>query len=393
MFLDFFLKLKKSKIPVSLNEFLIFLSALKLDAIQFDVNKFYYLARCSLVKDEKFFDKFDEVFSEYFKSAKKIELEDILKILNIPKSWLNEIVKKNFSTEEIKKIKTLGSFEKLIETLKKRLKDQKRRHIGGNKWIGTSGSSPFGAYGYNSEGIRIGQKFSNHNKAVKVWDKRMFKDFDNSKQLNNRGFKVALKSLRKWARTGIEDELDIEQTIKDTAKYGYLDIKTKKEKENSIKVLLFLDVGGSMDEYVEIVERLFSAAKNVFKNLKYFYFHNCLYEGVWHNNVRRWDQRFSTYEILRTYGNDYKCIFVGDASMSPYEIVMPGGGNEHYNNESGKVWLERAIKKWSSHLWINPTAQEDWDYSESICIIKNIFQDRMVPLSIKGIEDGIKILS
>ncbi len=393
MFLDFFLKLKNSKIPVSLNEFLTFLNTLKFDLIHYDTNKFYYLARASLIKDEKFFDKFDIVFGEYFKSIEKIELDDVLQSLNVPQKWLQKLIEKHFSDEEIRQIKSLGGFEKLIETLKERLKEQKRRHQGGNKWIGTSGSSPFGAYGYNPEGIRIGQDTRRYGKAIKVWDKRVFKDFDDHNELNNRGFQVALKRLRQWARTGIEEELDIEQTIKESAKKGYLDLKTRKERENSIKILLFLDVGGSMDEHIMQIERLFSAAKNVFKNLKYFYFHNCLYEGVWKDNLRRWEERFSTNEIIRKYGKEYKCIFVGDASMSPYEIMMPGGGNEHFNDEPGKVWLERAINQWPSNIWINPNSPNNWEYSQSTMMIKEIFQDRMVPLSIKGIEEGTKILT
>jgi len=281
----------------------------------------------------------------------------------------------------------------LMETLKKRLEEQKKRHQGGNKWIGTSGTSPFGAYGYNPEGVRIGQESSRYRKAIKVWDKRVFKDFDDRRELDSRGFQVSLKRLRQWARTGINDEFDIEETIKDTAKNGYLDIKTKKERENSIKIILFLDVGGSMDDHVRKIESLFSAAKNVFKNLNYFYFHNCLYEGVWKNNSRRWEERFLTTEIFRTYGKEYKCIFVGDAAMSPYEIMIPGGGNEHYNEEPGNVWLERAINQWPSNLWINPIPEDQWDLSQSTSLIKEIFQNRMVPLTVEGIEKGTKILS
>ncbi len=393
MFLDFFLKLKNSKIPVSLNEFLIFLKALEFNFVQYDINKFYYLARTCLIKDEKLIDKFDVIFAEYFKSLERVEIEDVLKFLNVPKEWLFKLFEKQLSREEINKIKSLGNFEKLIETLKKRLKEQKNRHQGGNKWIGTSGTSAFGSYGYNPEGIRIGQHESRYRKAVKVWDKRIFKDLDDNQALDNRGFQVALKRLRQWARTGIEEEFDIEETIKDTAKNGYLDIKTRKERENNIKILLFLDIGGSMDDHVQKVERLFNAAKNVFKNLNHFYFHNCLYEGVWKNNIRRWEERISTTEIMRTYGKEYKCIFVGDAAMSPYEILTPGGGNEHFNKETGRVWLERAINKWPSNLWINPNSKKYWDSTYSTCIIKEIFNQRMVTLSIKGIEEGTKILS
>ncbi len=393
MFLEFFIKLRDSKIPVSLNEFMTFLSALKLDFVEYDINKFYYLARTCLVKDERLLDKFDIIFAEYFKSIEKIELNDVLKFLNIPKYWVEKLFDKYFSADEIKKIKSLGGFENLIKTLKKRLEEQKRRHQGGSKWIGTLGTSPFGAYGYNPEGIRIGQKESIHRKAVKVWDKRTFKDFDDSRKLDNRGFQVALKRLRNWARTGIDEELDLDNTIRDTAKNGYLDIKTQKKKENSIKVLLFLDVGGSMDDHIIQVERLFSAAKNVFKNLNYYYFHNCLYEFVWKDNSRRWDERFSTSEIFRTYNKEYKCIFVGDASMSPYEIVMPGGANEYFNEETGKVWLQRAIEQWPSSIWINPMSEDIWNETQSVGLIKDIFKNRMVPLSVKGIDLGTKILT
>ncbi len=393
MFLNFFLRLKQSKIPVSLNEFLSFLNTLNLDLVQYDINNFYYLARTSLIKDEKLIDKFDLVFGEYFKSIENIEFDDVFKNLNIPNKWLQKLFEKYFSDDEMRQIKSQGGFEKLIETLKKRLKEQKKRHQGGNKWIGTSGSSPFGAYGYNPEGIRIGQDKRRHGRAVKVWDKRVFKDFDESYELNNRGFQVALKRLRQWARTGINEELDIDETIKNSARKGYLDLKTKKERENSIKVLLFLDVGGSMDEHVKQIESLFTAAKNVFKNLTYFYFHNCLYEGVWKQNNRRWEDRFSTNEIIRTYGKEYKCIFVGDASMSPYEIMIPGGGNEHFNEEPGKYWLQRALDQWSSNIWINPVPKRNWKYTQSTIMIKEIFQDRMVPLTIEGIQEGTKLLT
>ena len=387
------MKLKYSKIPVSLNEFLAFLEALELNLVQFDINKFYFLTRTCLIKDEKFIDKFDVIFGEYFQSIEKVEIEDILKFLNLPNDWLQKLFDKKFSSEEIKKIKSLGDFDKLIEALKKRLMEQKNRHQGGNKWIGTLGTSPFGSYGYNPEGIRMGQHKSIHRKAVKVWDKRLFKDFDDTQTLDNRGFQVALKKLRQWARTGSQEEFHLEETIKETAKNGYLDIKTRKERENSIKILLFLDVGGSMDDHILKVERLFNAAKNVFKNLNYFYFHNCLYEGVWKSNSRRWEERFSTEQIMRTYGTEYKCIFVGDAAMSPYEILMQGGGNEHFNDETGKAWLERAINQWPSNLWINPNPEEYWEANHSTSIIKEIFNKRMVPLSVKGIKEGTKILT
>ncbi len=393
MFLDFFFKLKNAKIPVSLNEFLNLLNALDNQIISYDVNAFYYLARTCLIKDEKLFDRFDLVFGEYFKSIERIELEDVMSSMDIPDDWIKQMFNRYFTEDEINRIKSQGGIEKLLKTLKQRLTDQKKRHQGGNKWIGTSGTSPFGAYGYNPEGIRIGQDKRRHGKAIKVWDKRIFKDFDNTKEFNNRSFKVALKKLRQWARTGINQELDIEETISDTAKNGILNIKTKKERENSIKVLLFLDVGGSMDSHIEQVEQLFSAASNVFKNLQYFYFHNCLYEGIWKKNNRRWNERLSTYDVMRTYGKEFKCIFVGDATMSPYEIVIPGGGNEHFNDEPGRVWLERAITQWPSYIWINPVIEKYWEYSESTMIIKGIFQNRMVPLTLDGIDKATRILA
>ena len=393
MFLIFFLKLKDARIPVSLNEFLTFIQALSLNFIQYDMNKFYYLARASLVKDERLIDRFDLVFSQYFKGIESIELDDILKSVDVPKEWLQKLLDKNFSKEEMDEIKTLGGFDKLIETLKQRLQEQEKRHQGGSKWIGTAGKSPFGAYGYNPEGIRIGQHARGQGKAVKVWDKRNFRDFDDNRELDTRGLQVALKRLRQWARTGADEELDIDKTIEQTAKNGYLDIKTRNERENTIKIILFLDVGGSMDDYINKVENLFSAAKNVFKNLNFFYFHNCLYEGVWKDNSRRWKEQFSTLEIFRTYGKEYKCIFVGDASMSPYEILIPGGANEYFNQESGQAWLERAITQWPSNLWINPILEEHWNYSQSTNIIKDIFSNRMVPLSLKGIDEGTRLLS
>ena len=393
MFLDFFFKLKDARIPVTLSEFFTFLDTVKLDFIQYNTENFYYMARASLVKDERLIDRFDVVFGEYFKGVENIKLEDVLEHANVPKEWLQKMLDKHFTKEEIEEIKSLGGFDELMKTLEQRLKEQKKRHQGGNKWIGTAGKSPFGAYGYNPEGIRIGQHARGQGKAVKVWDKRVFRDFDDTRELDTRGMQVALKRLRQWARTGIDEELDIDDTISHTAKNGYLDIKTRKERENAIKILLFLDVGGSMDDYIKQVENLFSAAKNVFKNLNFFYFHNCLYEGVWKSNVRRWKEQYSTAEIFRTYSKEYKCIFVGDASMSPYEILVEGGGNEHFNQETGQVWLQRAITQWPSNVWINPTKEEHWNYSQSTNIIKEIFSNRMVPLSIKGIEEATKILS
>ena len=286
--------------------------------------------------------------------------EEVFKKIEIPHEWIKKLAEKTLSKEEMEKISSLGSFEKLMETLKKRLAEQKDRHQGGNKWVGTAGTSPFGAYGYNPEGIRIGQHESRHKRAVKVWDKRDFKNFDSDIELGTRGMKVALKRLRKWARDGADEELDLENTISSSAKSGFIDVRTRPERRNSIKVIIFFDVGGSMDAYIRQVEELFSAARTAFKHLEYYYFHNCLYEGVWKNNHRRWTEQTPTTEVMNTYGKDYRCIFVGDASMSPYEIEYPGGANEHYNAESGRTWLERAITKWPNYLWINPTTKDHW---------------------------------
>ncbi len=392
MFLNFFIELRNVKIPVSLREYLSLLDCLDKNVISFKVESFYYLSRASLIKNEKHIDRFDLVFSKVFKGIEDISLEDLLNKVDIPKEWVKKLSEKLLTPEEMEEIKSLGGFDKLMETLKKRLSEQEKRHQGGNKWIGTAGTSPFGAYGYNPEGIRIGQDKSRHKKAIKVWDKREFKDLDDKSELGSRAMKIALKRLRQWARTGLQEEIDIDSTIKSTAKNGYLDIKTQKEKNNSIKVLLFLDVGGSMDPYVKKVEELFSASRSVFKNLEYFYFHNCLYEGVWKNNRRRWNEQIPTFEVLNTYGKEYKCIFVGDASMSPYEILFPGGANEHFNKIAGKDWLFKAISQWESHMWINPVPKKYWDYTQTIKMVSDIFSGKMVPLTLSGLDKGMKQL-
>ncbi|MEC8574926.1 MAG: VWA domain-containing protein, partial [Pseudomonadota bacterium] len=306
---------------------------------------------------------------------------------------IRKMAEKHLSEEERREIEALGGFDKLMETLKERLKEQEGRHQGGSKWIGTAGTSPFGAYGYNPEGVRIGQKESRHQRAVKVWDKREFKNLDGDVELGTRNIKVALKRLRRWVREGAAEELDLSGTIRATAEHGYLDVKTRPERHNAVKVLLFLDVGGSMDPHIKVVEELFSAARSEFKHLEYFYFHNCLYEGVWRDNRRRWDAQTPTHEVLRTYGPDYKCIFVGDASMSPYEIAYPGGANEHWNKEAGQVWLERARAQWSSNLWINPVPEAYWGHTHSIQMIREIFNDQMVPMTLAGLERGMRELT
>jgi len=303
------------------------------------------------------------------------------------------MAEKHLTDEEKREIEAMGGFDKLMETLQERLREQQGRHQGGNKWIGTAGTSPFGAYGYNPEGVRIGQKESRHRRAVKVWDKREFRNLDDNIELGTRNIKVALKRLRKWARDGAREELDLDGTIRATAEHGYLDVKTRPERRNAVKLLLFFDVGGSMDMHIRVVEELFSAARSEFKHLEHYYFHNCLYEGVWRDNRRRWDKQTSTWDVLNTYGSDYKCIFVGDASMSPYEIAYPGGANEHWNTESGQAWLERARVQWPDHLWINPVPERHWQYTQSIGMIQQIFENRMVPMTLEGIDRGMRELS
>ncbi|WP_171174195.1 VWA domain-containing protein [Ruegeria sp. HKCCD8929] len=393
MFLPFFENLRKAGIPVSLREYLTFLEAMKQGLATYDVEAFYYLARVSMVKDERNIDKFDRAFAASFKGLEEISFQQVMEAVDIPGDWLEKMAEKHLSPEEMAEIEALGGFDKLMETLRERLKEQQGRHQGGNKWIGTAGTSPFGAYGYNPEGVRIGQKESRHQRAVKVWDKREFRNLDDTVELGTRNIKVALKRLRRWAREGAAEELDLDGTIRATAEHGYLDVKTRPERHNAVKVLLFLDVGGSMDPHIKVVEELFSAARAEFKHLEYYYFHNCLYEGVWRDNRRRWDQQTPTHEVLRTYGPDYKCIFVGDASMSPYEIAYPGGANEHWNQEAGQVWLQRARAQWTSNLWINPVPEKYWDYTHSIGMIREIFEDAMVPMTLAGLEQGMRALT
>ncbi len=393
MFQPFFENLRAAAVPVSLREYLAFLEGLKAGLATYDVEAFYYLARAVMVKDERNLDKFDRAFAVTFEGLDQIPASAVMEAVDIPEDWLRKMAEKHLSAEERAEIEALGGFDKLMETLKERLKEQQGRHQGGNKWIGTAGTSPFGAYGYNPEGVRIGQKESRHQRAVKVWDKREFKNLDGDVELGTRNIKVALKRLRRWVREGAREELDLDGTIRATAENGYLDVKTRPERHNAAKVLLFLDVGGSMDPHIKLVEELFSAARSEFKHLEYYYFHNCLYEGVWRDNRRRWDAQTPTHEVLRTYGPDYKCIFVGDASMSPYEIAYPGGANEHWNKEAGQVWLERAREQWISHLWINPVPEKYWEYTHSIQMIREIFEDRMVPMTLDGLERGMRELT
>ena len=393
MFLPFFESLRKEGVPVSLREYLTFLEGMGTGLVTYDIDGFYYLARTAMVKDERNLDKFDRAFATAFKGIEGISLSDVLEAVNIPGDWLEKMAEKHLTPEEMAEIKSLGGFDKLMETLKQRLAEQEGRHQGGSKWIGTAGTSPFGAHGYNPEGVRIGQDKSRHQRAVKVWDKREFRNLDGDVELGTRNIKVALKRLRRWARDGAEEELDLDGTIRATAEHGYLDVVTRPEKRNAVKVLLFLDIGGSMDPHIKVVEELFSAARTEFKHLEYYYFHNCLYEGVWRDNRRRWDAQTPTWEVLRTYGSDYKCIFVGDASMSPYEIAYPGGANEHWNAETGQVWLQRAREQWPSNMWINPVPEKYWGYTHSIGMIREIFEERMVPMTLKGIEEGMRQLT
>ena len=392
MFLPFFDALRRTGVPVSLREYLAFLEAMRADLVTYDVDGFYYLARAAMVKDERNLDKCDRAFAEAFAGLEHLSVAEMLEQAEIPRDWLEKMAEKHLSEAEKAEIEAMGGFDKLMETLRERLKDQEKRHQGGSKWIGTAGTSPFGAYGYNPEGVRIGQDESRHRRAVKVWDKREFRNLDDSVELGTRNIKLALKRLRQWARDGAHEELDLDGTIRSTAEQGYLDVKTRPERRNAVKVLLFLDVGGSMDPHIRVVEELFSAARAEFKHLEYYYFHNCLYEGVWRDNRRRWDEVTPTWEVLHTYGSDYKCIFVGDASMSPYEIAFPGGANEHWNAEAGQVWLERARDQWPDNLWINPVPERHWRYTQSIQMIREIFADRMVPMTLEGLERGMREL-
>ena len=392
MFLPLFTNLRQAKMPVTLREYLDFLTAVRSGMVLYDIEGFYYLARASLVKDERNLDKFDRVFAATFKGMEELSVEDVINAVDLPEDWLRKMAEKSLSAEEMAEIEALGGFEKLMETLKKRLEEQKGRHQGGSKWIGTAGTSPFGAYGYNPEGVRVGQQEGRHGKAVKVWDKREFRNLDDTVELGTRNIKVALKRLRRWAREGADDELDLGGTIRSTAEHGYLDIQTRPERRNAVKVLLFLDVGGSMDPHIKLVEELFSAAKTEFKHLEYFYFHNCLYEGVWKDNRRRWSEQTATWDLLHKYGPDFKCIFVGDASMSPYEIAYPGGANEHWNAEAGSVWLSRVAETWKHHIWINPIPETHWQYTHSIQMIRELFGERMYPMTLKGIEEGMRDL-
>ena len=390
MFVNFFHELKSAGMPVSLREYLTLLEAMDADVIDREVEDFYYLSRSALVKDEKNLDKFDQVFGHVFKGLESLGEGDVSEI---PEDWLKALTEKFLTEEEKAEIEALGGWEKIMEELKKRLEEQEKRHEGGNKMIGTAGTSPFGAEGYNPEGVRIGQKEGRHGKAVKVWDKREYKNLDDSVELGTRNIKVALRRLRKWAREGAAEELDLDHTIKSTADKGYLDIQLIPERRNTIKTLLFFDVGGSMDPHIKVCEELFSAARTEFKNMEYFYFHNCLYEDVWKDNRRRHNEKMSTWDVLHKYPSDYKVIIVGDASMSPYEITYAGGSVEHWNEEPGGVWLERLQQVYENVVWLNPVAERHWEYTPSIEIMRQIVGDRMFPLTLDGLDRAMRELS
>ncbi|MCB1505952.1 MAG: VWA domain-containing protein [Hyphomicrobiaceae bacterium] len=389
MFVTFFHELKAAKIPVTLREYLTLMEALQADLAGRRVEDFYYLARAALIKDERHLDRFDQVFAHAFKG---LELMSDAAEAQIPQEWLRAVSQLHLTDEEKAKIEALGGWDKIMEELQKRLAEQKGRHSGGNKWIGTAGTSPYGAYGYNPAGIRIGQKESRHQRAIKVWDKREFKDLDDQVEIGTRNIKVALRKLRQFARTGAHDELDLDQTIRSSAHKGYIDIKMRPERRNAIKVLMFFDVGGSMDWHIKGVEELFSAARSEFKHLEYYYFHNCLYEGVWRDNQRRWNEKTPTWEVLHTYPSDYKVIFVGDASMSPYEITHAGGAVEHTNSESGATWLTRVTAIYPHTVWLNPVPDAHWDWTHSIGLIKRLMANRMYPLTLDGLDRAIREL-
>ena len=390
MFIDFFHELRKSKIPVSLKEYLMLLEGMDKQVIDNNVEDFYFLSRAALVKDERNLDKFDRVFGEVFKGLEILGDGDVAQI---PDEWLQALTEKFLTEEEKQMIESLGGWEKIMEELQKRLEEQEKRHEGGNKMIGTAGTSPFGAYGYNPEGVRIGQKEGRHGKAVKVWDKREYKNLDDEVELGTRNIKVALRRLRKFAREGAPTELDLPDTIRSTSHQGYLDIKMVPERRNKIKVLLFFDIGGSMDAHIRTCEELFSAARTEFKHMEYFYFHNCLYEDVWKDNRRRHTEKMPTWDVLHKFPHDYKVVFVGDATMSPYEITYPGGSVEHWNEEAGGLWMERLLNIYESAVWLNPVPERHWEYTPSIQIIQQIMGDRMFPLTLQGLDGAMRELS
>ena len=389
MLIDFFLHLKAAKLPVSTKEFLTLLEALQKHVAGHSIDDFYYVSRACLVKDESNYDKFDRAFGEYFKGVEKISgLE-----AEIPEEWLRFLAKKHLTPEEKAKLQALG-WDKLMEEFKKRLQEQKERHAGGSKWIGTGGSSPFGAHGYHPEGIRIGPESAGNRTAIKVWEQREYRNLDDAVELGTRNIKVALRRLRRFAREGAPEELDLDGTISATAKNaGWLDLLMRPERHNKVKVLLFLDIGGSMDDHIKLCEELFSAARSEFKHLEHFYFHNCVYDHVWRDNHRRHSERFALWDVLHKYGPDYKLILVGDATMSPYEIMQPGGSIEYMNEESGAAWLRRLLDAYPKAAWLNPEPERLWPYRHSISLINDIMGRRMFPLTLEGLERAMRLLT
>ena len=389
MLLNFLEELRAGGIKASMKEHLLLLEALDQQVIEMTPEEFYYLSRAIYVKDESLLDRFDQVFAKVFKGVMTEYGETEA---DIPAEWLRAVTEKFLTPEEMEQIKSLGSWDEIMETLKKRLEEQHDRHQGGNKWIGTGGTSPFGNSGYNPEGIRIGGE-SKHKRAIKVWEKREFQNLDSTKELGTRNIKVALRRLRRFAREGAADELDLDATIRGTARQGWLDIQMRPERHNAVKLLLFLDVGGSMDPFIRLCEELFSAATTEFKNLEFFYFHNCIYEGVWKDNRRRFTERTPTWDILHKYSHDYKLVIVGDAAMSPYEISHPGGSVEHMNEEAGAVWLRRMINTYPAAAWLNPASERHWDYTQSTRMVKELMNDRMYPLTLSGLDDAMRSLT
>lgn len=395
MLIEFFFALRRGGFKVSVTEFLTLMEALQKRLAVCSVDDFYYLARGIMVKDESLFDRFDQIFGDYFKGVETLFGSDEEGVqADIPEEWLRLQAERLLSEEEKAKIEALGGWEKLMETLRQRLEEQQERHQGGNKWIGTGGTSPFGAYGYNPEGVRIGQHESRHRRAVKVWDQREYRNLDSTREIGTRNIKVALRRLRQFARQGAEEVLDMEDTIRSTARNaGHLDVKMVPERHNAVKVLLFFDVGGSMDDHVRVCEELFSAASTEFKHLEYYYFHNCVYEGVWRDSRRRFDEVIPTFDVLHTYTSDYRVVFVGDATMSPYEILQRGGAIEHFNSETGAVWLQRILDAFPKAIWLNPEPEQYWPHTASVRIIRELMDDRMFPLTLEGLDEGMRYLS
>ncbi|MCD6672121.1 MAG: VWA domain-containing protein [Burkholderiaceae bacterium] len=390
MLIDFFLHLRGAKLPVSIKEYLLLLEGMREHVIGPSIDEFYYLSRAALVKDERNFDKFDKAFGAYFNGVRAIPGIDV----DLPLEWLKRRLQREFTPEEKAAIEAMGGLDKLLERLRELLEEQKERHEGGSKWIGTNGTSPFGNGGYHPEGIRIGGPSAGNRTAVKVWEQRAYRDYDDQVELGTRNIKVALRRLRKFAREGADEELDLDDTIASTARNaGWLDIRMIPERHNTIKVLMLLDVGGTMDDHIQQTEELFSAAKTEFKHLEFYYFHNCVYDHVWKNNRRRHAERFDTWDILRKYNPDYRLIFVGDATMSPYEVLQPGGSVEYNNEEAGAVWLRRLVERFPKFAWLNPEPEGVWEYRQSIAVIRQVMQNRMYPLTIQGLERAMRELS